>query len=267
MSQKGFSALILLGCGLILCIVISVSYYITQVSITEYPTFSMDQKNPSNNDPSTLALASVSPSPSLVPSLLFLEPKKRFYIPGEKLMTNVPMPNEIANVNENDLYELKCAPTIFHNRQNNSYGYYEKSSDKPTELKDEFLLNLLEKVNAKNGLVSLYRACLVEDGRVIVEFEKPIEDLNAEVGFGVLDDGNFQEIAKFQTVGESYFACSQSLQFTKENILWYLCGDGDGAYSSISFYKVDFNNRTSSRLTKCESSADLDNMGIPYRCL
>ncbi len=255
MNQKGFSALIVLISVMVLVGIAGISYYIgrsssgnTKTPVTPSPVASQPED-------------SLIPSPASSPSNISLlgNPIKRLYFPGEKIFTKMDYPIEMTGINDGDLHNLQCSPDYYRDYEKQHYTYQEDPRVAAVEMKDQNLYLLAEKAFEIDLDADVYRACKVDDGRYILEYEKQGGGggSNNKSIFGVLGtDKTFQKITEIPTDGSPYFGCYKTLQLTKSNILWYQCGGGDGGYGSVSVYKIDLSNKNHTLVTKCEAISD-----------
>lgn len=209
--------------------------------------------------------ASVSPSP--LPSL-FSKLIKRFYSSQEKISNKIKYPEEMVQTNDSDLYSLQCSLVYYADDDLGYYVYREDPRAEMVEMKDEELYNFGEKLYTDLSILAYsYRICKVEDGRAILQYEKPRRNgsINNTVGIVISNtDASLEKITEIPSDGGPYFSCTQTLQLTKSEILWLECGVGDGGYGSESVYKVDLKNKISTRVVKCDYNSSLNtNNGEP----
>lgn len=257
MSQKGFSVLVVLLTIIVILILIIISgafFYLGKMSSNQSITKEANQVSENNYQMST-------PFPSTYP--VFGDSKKRFISQDEKLIGNLNYPEEIFRVNENNLMSMACSVGFMED--NGVFSYFDEEKKQPAVIEDLFLLDTARKARELAGdQLGAGKVCRLSDGRSIVVYEVHGGgggSLNRAYIGELSQAGNLVPITVIPNDGIAYFECDFPIQFNLGNMLWVKCGGGDGAGGSASIYRVDFQNKTSSLVTKCESTSSLDAAG------
>lgn len=183
--------------------------------------------------------------------------KRQFDINSKFYLTQ-SYPSELIDVKEDNLLGMNCSQQYVR-KTDIWYSDY----DNKIELKDANLLRLIESAStelkgSKTDSFIFFTFCAIENGETIVKYERWAGGGGSQnvVYFGVVNEsGNVEEVTRMNTDGTVGFTCNMPLQLTSSNILYYGCGGGDGASGSASIYKIDLNNKISTRIIKCDSSA------------
>lgn len=184
--------------------------------------------------------------------------KRQFDINSKFYLTQ-GYPSEVIDTKEDNLLGISCSQQYVR-QMDKWYSDY----DNKTELKDANLLRLIESASldlkgSKTDSFIFFAFCAIENGGTIVKYEKWAGGGGSRnvVFFGVLNtSGSVEEVTNIKNDGMPYFTCNRPLQLTASNILYYGCGGGDGGSGSASIYKIDLNKKTSTRIIKCDSSAN-----------
>lgn len=187
-----------------------------------------------------------------------ISPKRQFDINSKFYLTQ-SYPSELVNLKEDNLLGFSCSQQYVR-QMDKWYSDY----DNRIELKDAKLLRLIESVptdlkGSKTDSFVFFVSCAIENGGTIVKYEKWAGGGGSRniVYFGVINtSGSVGEVTSIKNDGTPYFTCNKPLQLTASNILYYGCGGGDGGSGSAAIYKIDLNNKSITRILKCDSSVN-----------
>lgn len=228
-------------------------------------------KEPYKPYSSSTSFPSSTPSPTPYPfgnSDVFISSPlvKRNYDPNKQIegrfqTINVYPPSFnslLANISDNDLIGIKCAPWIgFY--KTTGYTYY--LNKEMLTLNDSHILSILDKVNSsvmKDSIISGYFVCQTEDNRIIMNYSSykyGQSQLDRTYHFMQIDSqSNLESITDIPLNGWS--SCNTPLVLTKNNILYYQCDGGDGTSGHYLFYKIDLNNKTNQLLLQCDINTE-----------
>lgn len=182
---------------------------------------------------------------------------KRQFDVNKNFFNTESYPNELIAIENKDLVGMKCSPEYV--RQVG--GEYTLGTNPESKLEDVSLLGIITNLNKTivNNYIAVFTMCDTENGMRIIEYEtwSGGGGLGNTAYFGIVKDArDIEEITSIKNDGIPYFTCNRPLELTTSNILYYGCGGGDGGSGSASIYKIDLNNKTSTRIIKCDSSAN-----------
>lgn len=181
--------------------------------------------------------------------------KRQFDINSKFYLTQ-NYPSELVNIKEDNLLGMNCSQQYVH-----QMGTWYSDYDKKIEIKDANLLRLIESAPTdlkgfETDSFVFFAFCAIENGGTVVKYEKLAGGGGSRniVYFGMANAiGSVEEVTSIKTDGSVGFTCNMPLQFTRSNMLYYSCGGGDGGSGSASIYKIDINNKTNTRIIKCDS--------------
>lgn len=189
--------------------------------------------------------------------------KRQFDINSKFYLTQNYPPE--LNIKEDNLLGIGCSQQYVR-QKDKWYSDY----DKKIEIKDANLLHLIDSApvalkGSDTDSFIFFTYCSIENGGTVAKYEKQTGGGGSRnvVFFGVMNaSGNIEEVTNIKNNGTPYFTCNKPLEFTTSNIFYYGCEGGDGGSGSASIYKIDLDNRISTRIIECDSSVNLNGKPI-----